>query len=124
MKERRKHVRANAAWRIRYRIIDGATHKYLPAVFRGESKNLGCGGMLLATDEKLEPGADLDFETMLESDSGDVCRRITASGRVLETREAGAVDGHRYVVRVQVTGIDSLDKELLTRSIQRRVLPE
>jgi c-di-GMP-binding flagellar brake protein YcgR len=121
MKERRKHVRTSAAWRVRYRIVDGATHKYLPVVYRGESVNLGAGGMLLATDEELKPGSVLELETLLESDRGDVCRRVTATGKVLETQKTGAVDGHAYLVRIQVTGISPLDKQLLGRTVERRV---
>jgi hypothetical protein len=121
MIERRKYVRAQAAWRVRYRLIDTATGRYLTAMYQGESKNVAAGGLLLGTDEKLQPGSALEFETMLESDKGEVCRRVVASGCVLDTRESGSQDGFAYLSRVQVTGMNPIDRELLSRSVARRI---
>lgn len=101
--------------------MDAATGKYLSATCQAESKNVGAGGMLLATDEKLEPGTILEFETMLESDQGQVSRRVIASGEVLETSPAGSDGGPEYLVRLKVTTMNPEDRELLARSVQRRI---
>lgn len=76
--ERRKHPRINNRFVVSYRLLEKQDH-----VEVSQTKNLSCGGILLTTNRKFEPGTHLALEIRLPFDPNP----IGIIAQVLESHE-------------------------------------
>lgn len=119
MKERRKHVRADADWCIRYRLIAKSKKNYLSSTLQGTIINVSTGGLCVLTSDPLEVGSELEIEMLVARDGRhSLARRSVATGEVLEVTPAP--DG-KYKVRVKFHGLGAQDEALIHGEIKRKL---
>lgn len=121
MDERRKFVRLNAAWPVKFKITGSSKSGE-----RTRTLNVGLGGVRFYTNAVLEIGTILELELFIPADSLPVFSRgrVVWQGRVVWRRELPEKDKWPLEIGVEFVGMDSYDLERLKDYIDNRIKKE
>ena len=108
--ERRRTTRFPVNEDIKYRVL----HKSSRVSGAGRTLNVGSGGLLFTTEEKLQVGRQIEISMNWPARLGGTCPlKFVATGRVMRA-EAGkaAVRIERYEFRTRATSVETASKPM------------
>lgn len=118
MEERRKFVRIDAAWPVKFKILQSGEEKD-----SSRTTNVSAGGVRFYTNAVLNEGAVLELEMLIPADSVPIFStgRVAWQGKVVWCRESDHKGKWPLEVGVEFTDMDAYDRERLQAYINKHV---